>query len=368
MKNKEAPDSAYSLSLFWSSRQPVFISMLKELSCTPTPRHAYLASLLEVIGIETYLPARKGRGRIPRTRVALVRAFLAKAQTGGRDMKSFRNTLLSDDALRAVCGFWRDVPSESTFSRAFAFFAQCGLGDIVLADLAQKTFSDSVVMHVSRDSTAISARERPYVKPKKEPKPKERPGRKKGVPPKPKEPTRQELQLQEKDLSASLAELPKLCDIGTKRNAKGHDEHWCGYKFHVDVTDEGFPISAITTSASVHDCQVAIPLMRQSASRVMAICYQVMDAGYVGQPILQAARELGQVPIVAPKGTCTTPVVPMDRASQIRFRIRTVAERFFSDVKDNRAGNHIRVKGHAKVHLHLMFGLLAVFGMKLLAI
>lgn len=341
--------------------------MLSELAPVPTARHAYIATVLEAIQIECHLAVRRGRGRIARTRSALARSFVVKAQIGSTDTKSFRESLLADDGLRAVCGFWREVPSESTFSRAFSEFALAGLGDLTLAKLAKATLGEAVVLDVSRDSTAITAREKALVKPKKEAKPKGRPGRKKGVAPKPKVEKRQERQLQEKDPLISIAELPRVCDIGTKRNSKGHDIHWVGYKFHVDVTDEGIPVSAVTTSASVHDSQVAIPLMRQTASRILAVCYQLMDAGYVGEPIISAAKALNQIAVIAPKASRSKPAIPLDPAKKRRYGLRSVVERFFSDLKDNRSGDHVRVQGHDKVHLHLMFGLLAIFGMKLVA-
>ncbi|MCO5353884.1 MAG: hypothetical protein M9913_23920 [Bryobacteraceae bacterium] len=56
-----------------------------------------------------------------------------------------------------------------------------------------------------------------------------------------------------------LANLPSQCDIGAKRNSRGHDNHWRGYKLHLDVADGQIPISALLTSASVHDSQTAIP-------------------------------------------------------------------------------------------------------------
>ena len=55
-----------------------------------------------------------------------------------------------------------------------------------------------------------------------------------------------------------LADLPRACDVGSKRNAKGHTTSWIGSKLHVDTADGGIPISCIMTSASTHDSQVAI--------------------------------------------------------------------------------------------------------------
>ena len=49
-----------------------------------------------------------------------------------------------------------------------------------------------------------------------------------------------------------LADLPRACDVGAKRNAKGHTTSWIGYKLHVDTADGGIPISCIMTSASTH--------------------------------------------------------------------------------------------------------------------
>jgi hypothetical protein len=67
----------------------------------------------------------------------------------------------------------------------------------------------------------------------------------------------------------AISELPKACDVGTKIDSKGSKRHWVGYKFHVDVGDGGVPLSAVTTSASVYDSQVAIPLMKMTAGRVV---------------------------------------------------------------------------------------------------
>jgi hypothetical protein len=68
-----------------------------------------------------------------------------------------------------------------------------------------------------------------------------------------------------------LAELPRNCDIGVKTSSKGHPQHWRGYKLHLDVADGQIPISAVLTSASVHDSQVAIPLATLTSQRVTSL-------------------------------------------------------------------------------------------------
>ena len=69
-------------------------------------------------------------------------------------------------------------------------------------------------------------------------------------------------------LPERLADLPRTCDVGVKRDAKGHQESWNGYKLHIDAADGGVPLSCILTSASLHDSQVAIPLATLTAARV----------------------------------------------------------------------------------------------------
>jgi hypothetical protein len=41
-------------------------------------------------------------------------------------------------------------------------------------------------------------------------------------------------------------------------HGKGHQESWIGYKLHLETIDGDFPVSAVLTSASVHDSQVAM--------------------------------------------------------------------------------------------------------------
>ena len=49
-----------------------------------------------------------------------------------------------------------------------------------------------------------------------------------------------------------------------------------------------------------------------------------------------------------------------------RFRERTTAERVNARIKDEFGGRFVRVRGHAKVLAHLMFGLLALTADQLL--
>ena len=74
-----------------------------------------------------------------------------------------RDRLLVDRTLRQLCGWEqrREVPSEATFSRAFAAFAQSKVLDQLHAALVAAHAAETLIWHVGRDSTPIPARERP---------------------------------------------------------------------------------------------------------------------------------------------------------------------------------------------------------------
>jgi hypothetical protein len=80
-------------------------------------------------------------------------------------------------SLRKICGFDEasDIISESTFSRAFAEFADSGVGDKVHEALVERSLKTQLVGHISRDSTAIEGREKQVKKtPKQKPSPKKK--------------------------------------------------------------------------------------------------------------------------------------------------------------------------------------------------
>ena len=165
----------------------------------------------------------------------------------------------TDVVLRRLCGWERrsDVPSESVFSRAFAEFADTRLPQRVHGALIGNTHRDRLVGHLSRDSTAIEARETPAAKEETPRPPKRKRGRPKKGEERPKVLTRLERQAA-MTLRAMLDDLPTDCDVATKKDSKGYKDTWVGYKLHLDVADGQIPISCLLTSASLHDNQAAI--------------------------------------------------------------------------------------------------------------
>ena len=131
----------------------------------------------------------------------------------------------------------------------------------------------------------------------------------------------------------------------------------------LDMADCGIPVSALLTSASMHDSLAAMPLSLMSAQRVN--CYDLMDAAYCSDILREHSRSLGHVPLIDhnPRRGEKNEFSPSEAQ---RYKERSQAERTNARLKDDYGGRHIRVKGHAKVMSHLMFGILALTADQLL--
>jgi hypothetical protein len=308
-----------------------------------------------------------GEGRPPCRRLWLAHAFIAKSVYQFPTTGALIHAVQTRPMLRRLCG-WEsagEVPSEPTFSRAFAEFAEDQLPQRIHEHMVQVHAGPKLVGHVSRDATAIEVPERPAPKPVAAPKT----SRKRGRPRKGEErpappPKRLDLQLT-RPLTDNLADLPTRCDVGCKRNSKGHQESWIGYKLHLDTVDGDLPVGALLTSASLHDSQVAIPLAQMTAARVTSL-YDLMDSAYDAPQIHAFSGRLGHVPIIDhnPRGGEKISFAP---AQAQRFRERSASERVNSLLKERYGGRWVRVRGATKVMCHLMFGLVALTATALFA-
>jgi len=361
------------LSKYWATIQGELFSWLGEELGPLTEKHKQFITVLEMARVEVFVQTWHGLpGRPLADRRALCRAFVAKAVLGLAMTTMLIERLKVDKTLRRLCGWERlgQLPSEATFSRAFAEFAHSALPTLIHAALIERTHKDRLVGHIARDGTAIEVREKPvYVAEPKQPK------RGRGRPKKGEEvnkPKRRLERQREMTLAEMLADLPQHCAVGTKRNAKGHKTSWIGYKLHIDVVDGDLPVSCLLTSASLHDSQAAIPLAMTTASRVTNL-YDLMDSAYDAPEIKTTSRDLGHVPIIDPhprniEGGKVEKAAEVERqrlvnhypAEMIRFNQRSAAERVNARVKDDFGGRHVRVRGAAKVMCHLMFGILAL--------
>ena len=247
-----------------------------------TEKQYELVMILEMVEIEKYIASDVYRwmGRTPEDRRPIARAFVAKAAYDLPTTRILIELLHTMSNLRMICGFVkkRDIPSESTFSRAFAEFARTDLGDKVHAALVEEHLENQLIGHIARDATAIKGNEKPLKKEKKEQIPKKRGRPKKGEVRELKEEKRLSQQVNQTPLEA-LQDIPRNCDIGTKKNAKGYKETWIGYKAHIDTACCGLPVTVVVTAASLHDSQVAIPMMKMTSERITYL-YDCMDSAY----------------------------------------------------------------------------------------
>jgi hypothetical protein len=69
---------------------------------------------------------------------------------------------------------------------------------------------------------------------------------------------------------------------------------------------------------------------------------------------------LGHVPIID-KNSRGRDIIPLDPHEAVRYRERSVAERFNGRLKEEFGGRNVMVRGAKKVRLHLMFGVVALF-------
>jgi len=305
-----------------------------------------------------------GVGRKPLDRVCLIKAFIAKPIFKLTQTVTLIDSLNSSPVLRRLCG-WESrngIPSESTFSRVFSVFAETELPQRIHDSMVSKNLGDKLFGHRSTDATSVKGREKSCRKNTQKPKAKKKRGRPRKGEEQNKEPRRLELQVT-RTLDENLDDLPKGCDWGCKKDSKGKKLSWRGYKLHIDCVDGDIPVSAIVTSASVHDSQVAIPLAQMSESRITNL-YDLMDAAYDAPEIHDFSKDRNRVPIID-NNPRRGQKKEMDPAKKIRYKERSSVERVNSELKDNYALETIRVKGQVKVACHIMFTVIALTAKKI---
>ncbi len=368
------------LSTAFHSIQRWLIPDLEEELGELTEKMREFVRVVEVIDLPSFMAPFdwRGVGCPPCGRMSIFKAFILKAVYDYPTTKAMIEAVKLSPPLRRLCG-WEtlgEVPSEATFSRAFAQFAKTGLpSEIHTAIVTGEIGKDKIAGHVSRDSTAIDAREKapPKAEAKTAPaakagtsnttpdgktlKAKEGSADTQDTPPAPVEETRLERQ-KTKAAAENFAELPTSCDWGAKKGSKGNKISWKGYKLHIDTIDGDVPVNAFLSSASLHDSQVAIPLIQSTSERITYL-YDLMDSAYDAAAIHEVSGLNNHVPVID-HNQRRGEKREFDPAKKERYKERSAAERVNSDLKDNHGGRHVRVKGPAKVFAHLMFGLLVM--------
>ena len=352
-------------------QEELFPELINKHDMVLTPQLKQLIYILEIVQVEKYCRPHYSlmMGRPSLSRQALARAFIIRYVYNLPTTECMVNILKGDRDLQKVCGYAsaREVPSLSTFSRAFQEFSKTKLCDLVSDALLSSLPEDPTLTHISIDSTAIEAREKPHKAVKQSDKTmKYKRGRpKKGEKREPK-PLPVIDRQRTQSLEEILAGLPKNCDIGCKKGSKGKVFFWHGYKLHCSWLDNMIPVSIIVTSASVHDSQAAIALMRMTSKKIRA-SFHLLDSAYDALAIREESKALGHIPIIDPnrRGGSVPEEKIMDPEQKERYKNRSNAERGFSRLKDQFGFRQLTVRGHDKVRTHLMFGVICLLAVQI---
>jgi hypothetical protein len=372
----------------WNVVQHELIPELEAHWGAMTPKLERVIHILEWVRIEEFTAVSWcGVGRPPFERAWLANAFVAKAVLGMTTTAGLIERLMIDRALRRICGFplHKALPSEATFSRAFDEFAGGRLGQRVHEALIKEHLGDQLIGHLNRDGTAIEARERPARNGKAAekgattaqptllateespaaptstlapPAPARKRGRRGGA--------KRVRRRRPPRSSASAGKPWRKCSrrfpprVIAARSAMPKATRTVGPATSCISTPPTVvsPISALLSSASMHDSLAAISLSLISAERVTNL-YDLMDAAYCSTELRAHSKSLGHVPLID-HNPRRGEKIEFSPAEAIRYHERSAAERSNARLKDEFGGRNIRVRGHTKVMAHLMFGLLAL--------
>lgn len=332
--------------------QGVFPFMMNEVGELTEKNRLFVAVCEAEVKPETFDYAKwKGVGRPPADRLAIFKAFLYKAVHDIPSTKELVERLTLEPQGRRLCGWlWPgDVPCESKFSEANAEFAERGFTEEWFDAFVRRFVGVEGRKSVCYDSAPVPVRakaaNRRRVTADLEPDQPEAGGR---------------LEWQAwQDADTALAELPQNCDWGTKRDAHGKPKHWKGGKVHAAVTDDGIPVAVAYTSASTHDSQAFIPLMKKASDRVPHV-HDLADAAYDSGTVVASSVMEGNVPVIDSNRRKADEAPKMTAAERKAYKDRGNDERFFAHLIDAHGGRHVRVRDPKKVWQHLMYGVLVV--------
>src|SRR3989337_2224101 len=164
----------------WHSIQHTLFPWLEQELDPLTEKEREFGRVIEPAEVQKHMgPYRwQGIGRKREDRLAILKAFVAKAVYNFPTTKVLIAYLHDSKNLRRLCG-WEskgEIPSESTFSRAFEEFSNGGLGQKIHEAMVKQHAGPKLAGHVSRDAQAIEGRHKPF---RQEPKsPQSKPQRK----------------------------------------------------------------------------------------------------------------------------------------------------------------------------------------------
>ncbi|PSR25833.1 MAG: DDE transposase [Sulfobacillus thermosulfidooxidans] len=209
-------------------------------------------------------PARTGRPE-QHDRPTMIRAYIAKAVEQIPTTEALRARLRRDPVFRWIVGYRgkSDVPSAATFSRLFSQLSRCTSLQVIHAQLVETARERHLVPD---DAAAYDASDIPAY-----------------------EKTRRHADAQDLERAS----------WGMKTGPKGQKYRWFGYKLHLSVAAGSlFPLAALTTTAMVHDVNMARPLVQITTDRNMGQQVAIFDAGYDQATLYQDLHAQGLIPII----------------------------------------------------------------------
>ena len=372
-----------SLSKMWlkviNLEQSLF-PKLQESIGTLSSKEEKLIKILDFAEIERFVSSVQITNP-PKDRDEMARAFVAKQVYNIQTTRELIDRLKIDKTLRLLCG-WRHhnkIPSEAKFSRVFKEFSEQRIAAKAHDVFIENYLSETLFFYSSIDSTAIELREKSvmYGKSKKEVKPKRRQGRpKKGEELPPKKPSILQQQEKMSEVAEMLTLIGTECNTSIKQNSKGNRHKWTGGKLHLAVVDGDIPITAIYSSASVHDSSLALPLIKESSEKVNYL-YDLADAAYDTSIIKNYSKELNHRPIIDinPKNSkklkaqialtksekkILQPLKLYNDSDDRHYNQRSSVERVNAYLKDSYGCSKIYYQGAQKVASVLAFAVLSV--------
>jgi hypothetical protein len=325
-----------------------------------TNKHELLLQILDLIDLNTIYPnyiwdAQCGRPLQHRHRFVV--AFLAKSLWNIAQTNTLIEYLKVDRVLRSICGFDERnslLPSESTFSRAFAEIVNSKVGEKLLEYIVTANCGDTLHEHISIDGSAIPVAEK--ATPAKKIWGKTKSGKKKRIV---KNKNSAAIQLTQ-DTHTIIENLSTVCDFGSKKDSHGNSIKWKGYKLHAAVNDYNIPVAAIVTSASVNDTLGAIPLIRNVEDRIDTL-YYLMDKGYDAAAIRTEIANHGKAGLIDfnHRGNKEDDRAFMPHEKE-RYGNRAFSESLFSHLKMQHLPSYILYRGIEKVKTVLNFALAVI--------
>ncbi len=143
------------LSDLWHRFQGDLFPALAEAVGPLLETHKRLVTALDLVKVEGFVgEVWTGPGRPREDHQALARGVIAKAVWGLPTTRYLFDRLKVDPTLRRLCGWSRvaEIPSEATFSRAFAAFSQSRLLERMHEALVAETLGDADPEAESQDA------------------------------------------------------------------------------------------------------------------------------------------------------------------------------------------------------------------------